>query len=81
MYHAISRLLLYSDLGENEILVCLARILRDWERGTCDRDQLVGRINAQVKRLLDLNKKLEKNFKSTGVAAVGSYPTEWLTTY
>ena len=55
MYHAISRLLLYSDLGENEILVCLARILRDWERGTCDRDQLVGRINAQVKRLLDLS--------------------------
>ena len=34
-----------------------------------------------VKRLLDLNKKLEKNFKSTGVTAVGSYPTEWLTTY
>ena len=55
MYHAISRLLLYSDLGENEILVCLARILRDWARGTCDRDQLVGRINAQVKRLLDLS--------------------------
>ena len=55
MYHAISRLLLYSDLGENEILVCLSRILRDWEQGTCDRDQLVGRINAQVKRLLDLS--------------------------
>ncbi|MBQ8620109.1 MAG: CapA family protein [Clostridia bacterium] len=34
-----------------------------------------------VKRLLDLNKKLEKNFKSTGVAAVSDYPTEWLTTY
>jgi len=34
-----------------------------------------------VARLLDLNKKLEKNFKSTGVTAVGSYPTEWMTTY
>jgi len=55
MYRAISRLLLYSDLGENEILVCLARILRDWERGGCDRDELAGRINAQVKRLLDLS--------------------------
>ncbi len=55
MYRAISRLLLYSDLGENEILVCLAHILRDWEKGTCDRDELVGRINAQVKRLLDLS--------------------------
>ena len=55
MYHAISRLLLYSDLGENEILVCLARILRDWEKGEGDRDELVARINAQVKRLLDLS--------------------------
>ena len=54
MYHAISRLLLYSDLGENEILVCLARILRDWEQGESDRDELIGRINRQVKRLLDL---------------------------
>ncbi len=37
--------------------------------------------DAIVKRLLDLNKKLEKNFKSLGVAAVGAYPTEWLTAY
>lgn len=36
---------------------------------------------AIVERLLELNKKLEKNFKSTGVAAVSSYPTEWPTTY
>ena len=55
MYRAISRLLLYSDLGENEILACLARILRDWEQGKSDRDELIGRINAQVKRLLDLS--------------------------
>ena len=55
MYRVISRLLLYSDLGENEILVCLARILRDWEKGESDRDELIGRINAQVKRLLDLS--------------------------
>jgi len=34
-----------------------------------------------AQRLMDLNKKLEKNFKSTGVTAVSSYPTEWLTTY
>jgi len=55
MYRVISRLLLYSDLGENEILVCLARILRDWEKGESDREELIGRINAQVKRLLDLS--------------------------
>ena len=34
-----------------------------------------------VKRLMDLNKKLEKNFKSTGVEAVSSYPIEWLMNY
>ena len=34
-----------------------------------------------VKRLMELNKKLEKNFKSTGVQAVSGYPTEWLATY
>ena len=37
--------------------------------------------DAIVKRLLDLNKKLEKNFKSTGVVSVSSYPTEWQMTY
>ncbi|MBE5798379.1 MAG: CapA family protein [Clostridiales bacterium] len=36
---------------------------------------------AIVDRLLELNTKLEKNFKSTGVAAVSGYPTEWTTTY
>ena len=36
---------------------------------------------AIVERLLELNKKLEKNFKSTGVVAVGDYPTEWTTIY
>ena len=34
-----------------------------------------------VERLLELNQKLEKNFKSTGVTAVTTYPTEWTTTY
>lgn len=34
-----------------------------------------------VERLLELNKKLEKAYKSTGVTAVAGYPTEWNTTY
>ena len=54
MYREISHLLLFSDLGEDEILVQLAQIFRDWESGTCDRDSLIGRIYAQIKRLLDL---------------------------
>ena len=36
---------------------------------------------AIVERLLELNKKLEKNFKSLGVEAVADYPTEWTTDY
>jgi len=36
---------------------------------------------AIVERLMELNKKLEKNFKSTGVEAVKSYPTQWTNTY
>ena len=34
-----------------------------------------------VERLLELNGKFEKKHKSTGVVAVGDYPTEWTTTY
>ncbi len=54
MYRELSHLLLFSDLGDDEILVRLAEIYRDWEQGTCDRDALVGRIYAQIKRILDL---------------------------
>ena len=36
---------------------------------------------AVVDRLLELNAKLEKTYKSTGVTAVESYPTQWLTAY
>lgn len=55
MYREIAHLLLYSDLGEDSILVRLADILRDWERGGCDRDALVRRIYAEIKRILDLS--------------------------
>ena len=39
--------------------------------------------NAQriVGRLMELNKKFEKNSKKFGVAAVAEYPTEWTTAY
>ena len=54
MYRELSHLLLYSDLGENEILVRLAEIFRDWEQRKCDREELIGRIYPQIKRILDL---------------------------
>ena len=55
MYQELASLLLYSDLGDDEMLVRLAEILRDWETGTADRTTLIQRINAQIKRLLDLS--------------------------
>ena len=55
MYRELTHLLLFSDLGEDEILVKVAEIFRDWESGQFDRDALVGRIYKQVKRLLDLS--------------------------
>ena len=44
MYRDVARLLMYSDLGEDSILLRLSEILRDWERGGFDRDQLIQRI-------------------------------------
>ena len=54
MNRILPRLILYSDLGQNSILVQLAGILQDWRRGA-NEDYLIQRIYAQIKRLLDLS--------------------------
>ncbi len=54
MNHLLPRLLLYSDLGEGSILVRLAEIVRDVKNGG-EREPLLRRTNAQIKRLLDLS--------------------------
>ncbi len=54
MYREISRLLLFSTYPEDEILLRLAAIERDWESGSQDPDSLIRRIHLEVKRLLDL---------------------------
>ncbi|MDO4866515.1 MAG: ATP-binding protein [Clostridia bacterium] len=54
MYRLTSRLLLYGDLGEDSILLALARVFEDWERGNWEKPALVRRVYDQVKRLLDL---------------------------
>ena len=53
MYREIAHLLLYGELKEDEILVRLGHIIRDWENGA-DRDELVRRCYREVKHLLDL---------------------------
>ncbi|MGN0762750.1 MAG: AAA family ATPase, partial [Aristaeellaceae bacterium] len=54
MYRETSKLLLYSNLGEDSILLKLAGIFCDWEHRACDKSELIARIYAQVKRLLDV---------------------------
>lgn len=54
MYRDVAHLLMYSDLGEDSILLRLCGILRDWEEGGCGRDDLVRRIYGEIKRLLEL---------------------------
>ena len=54
MNRLLPHLILYSDLGEDSILVRLAEIIRDYKNGAA-KETLIGRINKQVKRLLDLS--------------------------
>ena len=44
MYQETSELLLYSNLGEDSILLKLAEVYRDWEARSCDRSTLIHRI-------------------------------------
>jgi len=54
MNRILPHLILYSDLGEDSILVRLAEIVRDCKNGGA-KDSLIQRTYAQVKRLLDLS--------------------------
>ena len=55
MYKETANLLLYSNLGQDSILLQLADIFRDWEGKVCDKSSLVHRIYVQVKALLDIS--------------------------
>ena len=54
MYTEISKLLLYSGLGEDSILSRLGSIFRRWEASAAEPLDLRREINLQIKRLLDL---------------------------
>lgn len=53
MYRETAKLLLYSNLGEDSILVRLSEIFSDWDHKACEKPELIRRIYAQVKRILD----------------------------
>lgn len=52
MYQEISRLLMYGDLDENEILYKLGEIFEVFDSGKYNKMELVRDINKQVKRIL-----------------------------
>ncbi len=56
MDRLVSNLILYRDLGEGSILASLAAVFRDHRAGA-DKQEIVGRIYGEVKRLLDLATK------------------------
>lgn len=57
MYTATSKLLLYSNLGADSILLQLSEIYRDWKNNSCSKPDLIHRIYVQVKAILDLSTK------------------------
>ena len=54
MYRETSKLLLYSKLGEDSILLRLSEIFYDWDHQACEKSALIRRIYVEIKRILDL---------------------------
>ena len=54
MYRLTSKLIIYREIGEESILMQLAQVCREFDRGDYDREALTGRILDQIHRLLDL---------------------------
>lgn len=54
MYRETAKLLLYGNLGPESILLKLADIFSDWDHHRCEKPELIRRIYAEVKRILDV---------------------------
>ena len=58
MYRLIARLVVYRDFEKDNILMPLAKIIKDFDTGladeTLDREELVSRIYAEIHKLLDV---------------------------
>ena len=55
MYRELAQLLLFSEMEEDEILRNIGQIYYDWEHQTCEKWNLIARINHTAKRILDLS--------------------------
>ncbi|MCD8370047.1 MAG: ATP-binding protein [Clostridiales bacterium] len=54
MYKIVSRLLIYSDMPQDTILMQMADIIRRMDDGTQTKEELVGRVFVQIKHLLQV---------------------------
>lgn len=54
MHKEVSKLLLYSNLGHDSILIKLCGIFEKCEKKTADKDTVIHEIYVQIKRILDL---------------------------
>lgn len=55
MYEITDKLLLYSKLDDESILMKLGQVFWDWQNGNVPKNQLIHRINAITKELLDIS--------------------------
>ncbi|WP_026653154.1 ATP-binding protein [Butyrivibrio proteoclasticus] len=54
MEKIVSKLLIYGEIPENSILIQLSEVCKELHSGKYDKENLVSRINTQIKRLLEL---------------------------
>ena len=55
MFQETAKLILYSNLPDDSILMRLSGIFSDWAHGAAEKPDLIHRIYVEVKRLLDLS--------------------------
>ncbi len=54
MYRELPKLMMYRELGKDSIIVHLSEIIRDFDGGDYDKDELISRIYAEIHRLLEI---------------------------
>ena len=55
MYKELPKLLMYREFEPDSILVKLSEIIREFDGGEYDKDQLISRIFAEVHRILEIS--------------------------
>ena len=55
MYKELSRLIMYSNIGEDSIIVKLGQIIREFDSGNYDSDDIRSRIYKEIHRLLEIS--------------------------